>query len=327
MDLEKRLVERNTRAAEVYLEGVRKHVAETTCRSAPIVAVDCDIRGELPARITEDHVDLVVLSGHGRGGPCGASLRQRRELPAGARHRAAARRARPQRPSGAGRPKRPRSRSRARSATAALRDVVNSRRSGWEQPTGLESAGQYPRPLCTPSRIGSPSRFPRSRACLPCPHGSSDAHVMLMPKSPRHDQAAEWLMDNAYVIERAVRQIREDLPRGYFLRLPALATRRANSSRRGSMHSPTDRAGDQPAARPQDPSPASSPSTRRSRRSSSPSSGRSRRCCDSTASRRSSPRSGGWSRSSRRLSRSHGKIGFPSCWTIRSASRAACAAS
>jgi cyclic beta-1,2-glucan synthetase len=29
-------------------------------------------------------------------------------------------------------------------------------------------------------------------------------------------------MDNAYLVERAVRQIREDLPRGYFLRLPTV---------------------------------------------------------------------------------------------------------
>ncbi len=36
-------------------------------------------------------------------------------------------------------------------------------------------------------------------------------------------KAGEWLLDNSYLIERAVRQIREDLPAGYFARLPALA--------------------------------------------------------------------------------------------------------
>ena len=50
----------------------------------------------------------------------------------------------------------------------------------------------------------------------------SDAHAIL-PREPAAAKAAEWLMDNAYVVERAVRQIREDLPPGYYTRLPALA--------------------------------------------------------------------------------------------------------
>jgi cyclic beta-1,2-glucan synthetase len=49
-----------------------------------------------------------------------------------------------------------------------------------------------------------------------------DAHAIL-PKEPAAARAAEWLMDNAYLVERAVRQIRKDLPRGYYTRLPALA--------------------------------------------------------------------------------------------------------
>ena len=36
-------------------------------------------------------------------------------------------------------------------------------------------------------------------------------------------KAGQWLLDNSYLIERAVRQIRGDLPAGYFARLPALA--------------------------------------------------------------------------------------------------------
>ncbi len=39
---------------------------------------------------------------------------------------------------------------------------------------------------------------------------------------PSATKAAEWLLDNAYLVERAVRQIRQDLPHGYFRRLPAL---------------------------------------------------------------------------------------------------------
>src|SRR6185369_3180724 len=33
-------------------------------------------------------------------------------------------------------------------------------------------------------------------------------------------QTAEWLLDNFYVIEQAVRQVEEDLPRDYYQRLP-----------------------------------------------------------------------------------------------------------
>ena len=49
-----------------------------------------------------------------------------------------------------------------------------------------------------------------------------DAHAIL-PKQPGVPKATEWLMDNAYVVERAIRQIRDDLPPGYYRRLPALA--------------------------------------------------------------------------------------------------------
>lgn len=73
--LDQRLVDRNARAAQVYLEGVQKHVAGDGVRVRTLVAVDGDVRGEILRRITEDHVDLVVFSGHGRGG--------RAELPFG----------------------------------------------------------------------------------------------------------------------------------------------------------------------------------------------------------------------------------------------------
>jgi len=67
-DLDQRLVDRNARAAEVYLEGVQKHVAGDGVQVRTLVAVDGDVRGEILRRIAEDHVDLVVSSGHGRGG-------------------------------------------------------------------------------------------------------------------------------------------------------------------------------------------------------------------------------------------------------------------
>ena len=74
-DLEQCLVDRNARAAEIYLEGVRERVAGGGFRVRTLVTVDGDVRGEILRRIAEDHVDLVVFSGHGRGG--------RAELPFG----------------------------------------------------------------------------------------------------------------------------------------------------------------------------------------------------------------------------------------------------
>ncbi len=41
--------------------------------------------------------------------------------------------------------------------------------------------------------------------------------------SPEANKAAEWLLDNHYQVRRAVRQIRQDLPRSFFRRLPSLA--------------------------------------------------------------------------------------------------------
>src|SRR5580704_3762170 len=38
--------------------------------------------------------------------------------------------------------------------------------------------------------------------------------------------AAEWLVDNFYIVEEQLREIRDDLPRGYYRRLPKLASGR-----------------------------------------------------------------------------------------------------
>lgn len=74
-DLDQRLVDRNTRVAEIYLENLRKRIAAQGVQVRSQVAVDGDVRSEILRRIAEDHVDLVVFSGHGRGG--------RAELPFG----------------------------------------------------------------------------------------------------------------------------------------------------------------------------------------------------------------------------------------------------
>ena len=51
--------------------------------------------------------------------------------------------------------------------------------------------------------------------------------------------AAEWLVDNFHLVEEQVREIREDLPPGFYRELPKLAERPASAATRGSTPSPT----------------------------------------------------------------------------------------
>lgn len=67
-ELDQRLVDRNARAADAYLKTVRRRFMDDSLRVRMVVAVDGDVRGEILRRIAEDHVDLLVASGHGRGG-------------------------------------------------------------------------------------------------------------------------------------------------------------------------------------------------------------------------------------------------------------------
>lgn len=48
------------------------------------------------------------------------------------------------------------------------------------------------------------------------------AHNRLAEPAPAATKAAEWLLDNEYLVQRASRQIAEDLPPGFYARLPRL---------------------------------------------------------------------------------------------------------
>ncbi|MCK5064559.1 MAG: hypothetical protein KAQ97_04715, partial [Candidatus Fermentibacteraceae bacterium] len=37
-----------------------------------------------------------------------------------------------------------------------------------------------------------------------------------------HSHAAEWVLDNYYIIQQAIRQVHEDMPSGYYRQLPVL---------------------------------------------------------------------------------------------------------
>lgn len=75
-DLDQRLVDRNVRAAKSYLHGVSRRLAGDGVRVRTHVSVEGSVGVEIQRRIAEDHIDLVVLSGHGHGG--------RAQLPLGA---------------------------------------------------------------------------------------------------------------------------------------------------------------------------------------------------------------------------------------------------
>jgi len=98
---------------------------------------------------------------------------------------------------------------------------VTGRDSPGDVPTSLAAAGGALARLHALSDQ-KPSSIP-SLAGLPAvSRWLSVAHVVL-PKEPAAAKATEWLMDNAYMVERAAVQIRENLPRSYYMRLPALA--------------------------------------------------------------------------------------------------------
>ncbi len=67
------------------------------------------------------------------------------------------------------------------------------------------------------------------------------ARTLLSDPEGHAAKAAEWLLDNEYVVQRAVLQIRQDLPAGFYRQLPALA--RPGSIRCSSAHSLTDNKG------------------------------------------------------------------------------------
>ena len=70
-------------------------------------------------------------------------------------------------------------------------------------------------------------RSPRALAALSELHNVSDwlehaRAVLAESESAIVAKAAEWLLDNEYLVARAVRQIEQDLPTGFYMRLPAL---------------------------------------------------------------------------------------------------------
>jgi cyclic beta-1,2-glucan synthetase len=67
-----------------------------------------------------------------------------------------------------------------------------------------------------------PRRVPLVERLDALPDWLARARTRLAEPEPTLAKASDWLLDNDYLVERAVRQIREDLPEGFYLRLPRL---------------------------------------------------------------------------------------------------------
>ncbi len=68
-----------------------------------------------------------------------------------------------------------------------------------------------------------PQPLPARRQLAALPEWLQQARVRLREPEPALSKAAEWLLDNDYLVLRARRQIDEDLTPGFYARLPALA--------------------------------------------------------------------------------------------------------
>ena len=66
-ELERRLIERNTRVGKRYLEALSNRLTEEGLHVTVVLAHD-DVRFELLRCIREQEPDLIVISGHGQGG-------------------------------------------------------------------------------------------------------------------------------------------------------------------------------------------------------------------------------------------------------------------
>ena len=67
-----------------------------------------------------------------------------------------------------------------------------------------------------------PSSLSLLKALPALPKWFAELQTHCVSAEPEASKAAEWLLDNHYQVERALRQVKKDLPREFFARLPAL---------------------------------------------------------------------------------------------------------
>src|SRR5574337_1677243 len=62
------------------------------------------------------------------------------------------------------------------------------------------------------------------------------AHFREMSATEPLSYAAEWMLDNYYLVQQSLRQIRDDMPPGFYRQLPTLAADRKSTRLNSSHH-------------------------------------------------------------------------------------------
>src|SRR5262249_32066998 len=93
---------------------------------------------------------------------------------------------------------------------------------------GLEHLEAHARQVAAASALASRNRPSKSLLLRLAKNGRflGRAYKEISEASCRQDAsipAYEWLLDNFYIVEEALREVRQDLPRGYYAELPKLA--------------------------------------------------------------------------------------------------------
>ncbi len=91
-------------------------------------------------------------------------------------------------------------------------------------PTHVESLGAAARELQLHHRLVDrrPSPIPLLKSLHALPKWFAELQTHCACAKPEASKAAEWLLDNYYQVERAIRQVKKDLPHEFYARLPAL---------------------------------------------------------------------------------------------------------
>ncbi|HJT32324.1 MAG TPA: glucoamylase family protein, partial [Pirellulales bacterium] len=90
---------------------------------------------------------------------------------------------------------------------------------------GLEGLENHARQLAEAARVGRVRPYPLHHRFVANGRELAEAHRRIVAATTREETIttdAEWLLDNYHIIEDALREVRQDLPHGYYAQLPKL---------------------------------------------------------------------------------------------------------
>jgi nucleotide-binding universal stress UspA family protein len=212
-----RLAEQNERAVRDYLSALETQMWKEGLPVRAIVVPGGDPRRELLRLANNLRADLIIATSHGSGGMTG-------EPYGSVTHYLATHAPAPLlivRPDFAHVFLEPEEYRQPRGSTNQPAARVNTADRSPEPAWSLVPAA---RRLGDHHRIaeGAPSAIPAWEALTATRNWLDKARIACSEAPTEAGKAAEWLLDNDYQIDRAIRQIRQDLPRPFYARLPAL---------------------------------------------------------------------------------------------------------